>query len=167
MRRLLLSAAAMLLLGIAAGFVWLWLANPAEWEARAEGIVLTEAAAKGEFSVIVVFVLIGAVTSWLWAWATTVVLGDIGWVITPIVVVLSVLAAVIAWRVGVELGPPDPASVPGVEVGDTIPAQLAVDGVAPFLVWPIFALVGVVLGTLGQRDRAADDRAPAAVDQTG
>ncbi|MCW2769102.1 MAG: hypothetical protein JWR27_535 [Aeromicrobium sp.] len=148
----------MLLLGIAAGFVWLWLANPAEWEARAEGIVLTEAAARGEFAVIVVFVLIGAVTSLAWAWGATVVLGDIGWVITPIVVVLSVVASILAWRVGVELGPPDPGSVSGVKVGDTIPARLAIDGVAPFLVWPIFALVGVVLGTMGQRESAGVER---------
>ena len=54
----------------------------------------------------------------------------------------------IAWRVGVLLGPPDPTSVKGLTVGDHVPAELAVDGIAPFLVWPIFGLVGLIGATL-------------------
>lgn len=153
MRRLVLSTVVMLLLGIASGLVWLWLAHPAEWEVRPTGLVLTEGASRDQFSVVVVFAIIGAVVSVVWASVATLVLEDIGWVVTPVVVVVSVLAAVVAWRVGVELGPPSPVSVTGVTVGDTVPSRLDVDGVAPFLVWPIFAVVGVVLGTLGRRDR--------------
>ena len=146
-RRLLVSTLATILLGIVAGLVWLWLAHPAEWEARANGIVLTEAASKGQFSVIVVFVIIGAIASIVGGWVAVRVLPDLGWLLTPVVLVLTVVAGLVAWRVGVELGPPSPGSVAGVQVGDRVPSELAVDGVAPFLVWPIFGLVGVIGAT--------------------
>lgn len=154
-RRLLLSTLAAILLGIVAGLVWLWLAQPAEWEARSNGIVLTEAASKGQFSVIVVFVMIGAVASVLCGWAVVRVLPQLGWLLTPVVVGLTLAACLVAWRVGVELGPPSPGSVAGVKVGDRVPSELAVDGGAPFLVWPIFGLVGVIAATwFGERRKA-------------
>lgn len=135
----------MLVLGIAAGFVWLLLAQPAEWEVRGNGIVLTEAASRGQFSVIVLFVVVGAVASLLGGLLSGFTLPDLGWALVPFVIVLSAIASVIAWRLGVMLGPPDPASVAsGVSAGDRIPAELGVDGLAPFLVWPITALLGVI-----------------------
>jgi hypothetical protein len=137
----------MLVLGVAAGLVWLWLAAPAEWEARDTGLVLTEAASKGQFSVIVTFVLIGAVASLMAGWAVGWRAHDLGWVLTPLVVVGTVAAAVVAWRVGVLLGPPDPTTATGVTVGDRVPAELEVDGIAPFLVWPIFGLLGLIVAT--------------------
>jgi len=75
-------------------------------------------------------------------------LRDTGWVTTPLVVVATLAAAVIAWRLGVHLGPPDPSSVKGVPVGGHIPARFTIDGVSPFLVWPIAGLVGLIGTTL-------------------
>lgn len=142
LRRLFLTAAAMLLLGVAAGFVWERLATPAEWEVRDAGVVMDEAASKGQFSVIVVFVLIGAVTSLIWGAFAAWTLRDVGWIVTPFIVVLTLTASVIAWRLGVRLGPPDPSTVRDAKVGDHIPARLAVDTFAPFLTWPVFGLAG-------------------------
>lgn len=156
-RRTVLTSILMLLLGIAAGFVWLGLAHPSEWEAVQNGIVLNEAAAKGQFSVVVVFVLIGAGTSLVWGAVAAWVLDDLGWVVTPVVIALTLLAAVIAWRIGVELGPPDPVTVTGLSIGDRVPSELKVDGLAPFLVWPIFGLVGVV-GTMWATRHRVDER---------
>ncbi|MEV7396122.1 hypothetical protein [Aeromicrobium sp. NPDC092404] len=147
LRRLLLSVAATLLLGVAAGFVWERLASPAEWEARETGLVMDEAASQGRFGVIVVFVIVGVVTSLLLGAFSAWTLRDLGWIVTPVVILLTVAAAVIAWRVGVHLGPPDPASVKDVAIGDRVPAELAVDGLAPFLLWPILGLVGFI-GTM-------------------
>lgn len=146
-RRLLLSGLATVVLGVVSGLAWLWIAHPAEWEAREGGIVLTEAAARGQFSVIVVFVVIGLVVSLVGGWALVLAFPDLGWWTAPLVAVLTALAAVIAWRVGVELGPPPPGSVTGAAVGDRIPSELAIDSVAPFLVWPIFGLAGVMAAT--------------------
>ena len=92
----------MLILGIGAGLVWLWLAKPAEWVVRTDGnIVLTEIAARDQFGVIVVFVIAGAVASLTWGWLTSYTLRDLGWWLTPLVVVTTVVASLIAWRVGV------------------------------------------------------------------
>lgn len=146
-RRLAIATLLTLLVGIVGGLVWLWLADPAEWMGRDGGIVLTEVAARGQFSVIVVFVAVGAVASIVCGWATTRLVPDLGWFAVPVVAVLTALAALVAWRVGVELGPPPPDTVSGVQVGDTVPSQLAVDSVAPFLVWPILGILGVIVAT--------------------
>ena len=55
-RRLRAASGALLALAVLAGLAWTWLARPAEWEVREQGVVLTEAASRGQFSVIVVFV---------------------------------------------------------------------------------------------------------------
>jgi len=138
----------MLLLGIAAGFVWERFATPAEWEVRSTGVVMDEAASKGQFSVVVVFVLVGAVASLIWGAFAGWTLRNVGWIVTPIIVVLTLIASAIAWRVGVHLGPPEPTSIKGASVGDHIPAELAVDGFAAFLVWPIFGLAGFLATAL-------------------
>lgn len=155
-RRLLVSTLAAALLGIIGGLVWLWLARPAQWEAREGGLVLTEAASRGQFSVVVVYVIVGVVTSMVCGWTVARVLPGLGWLVTPCVVVLTAVAAVVAWRVGVELGPPPPGTVAGVRTGDRVPSELAVDGIAPFLVWPIFGLVGVIAATWAGERRAGD-----------
>jgi hypothetical protein len=153
-RRIVSLSLGMLLLGVAAGLLWLQLADPARWEVRSDGIVLTEAAARGQFSVVVVFVLIGVIASLIWGWVATWMLADLGWLLVPLVIVLTTLAAVLAWRIGVELGPPPPATVAGVSVGDRLPSPLVVDGIAAFLVWPMAGLVGVVGATWsGARSR--------------
>lgn len=146
-RRLVLSGLVTVVLGILSGLAWLWIAKPAEWEAREGGIVLTEAAARGQFSVIVVFVIIGLVVSLVGGWLLVQTVPDLGWWAAPLIMVLTALAALIAWRVGVQLGPPPPDTVTGAAVGDRIPAELAIDSIAPFLVWPIFGLAGVMAAT--------------------
>lgn len=139
--------AGLLLLGVAAGFVWLLLANPAEWEVTDNGIILTEDGAKGRFGVIVTFVLIGIVVAFLWGLIAGWRLRAVGWLLVPVFAITAILAGVLAWRIGVAFGPPDPASVTDASIGDKLPQRLAIDAVTPFLVWPIFALVGLLFAT--------------------
>lgn len=146
-RKTIVTVVAMLLLGVVGGLVWLWFAEPAEWEVRPQGIVLTEAASRGQFSVIVTFVTVGVVASIVWGLAAATQLRELGWLVTPVVIVATLVAAVIAWRIGVTLGPPEPASVTGAAQGEKLPAELAVDGIAPFLAWPIFGLLGMLWAT--------------------
>ena len=148
-------AAGTLVLGIAAGMAWLLLANPARWEVTDAGTILTEEGAKGRFAVIVSFVLIGIVASFLGGLIAGVRLRDRGWSLVPAFALTALVAGIIAWQVGVVLGPPDPATVTGTSVGDKIPQQLAVDSVTPFLVWPIFALVGLLLAVYSAGDGGA------------
>lgn len=146
--KLAVSVVAMLLLGVAAGVVWQWQANPAEWEVRSDGsIVLTEIAARDQFGVIVVFVIAGAIVSLIWGFATTYALRDLGWRLTPFVIVTTLAAAVIAWQLGVALGPEGPRAAVDPSVGDLLPSKLEIDSIPPFLAWPLFGMLGVVLST--------------------
>ena len=158
MKRLIALFAAMLVIGVLAGYVWAQLAHPAEWEVRTGGsIVLTEAAARDQFSVIAVFMAVGAIGSLAWAWLTTLVVRDLGWWLTPVVIVATAAAAVIAWRLGIMVGPDGPLAAVKPAVGTKLPSKLAVDGVAPFLVWPISGLLGVVGATWLSRADAVED----------
>jgi hypothetical protein len=153
----MLWSVGMLVLGVITGLVWLWLAEPAEWEVTTKGIILTEEAARGQFAVVVTFVSVGAVTCFLWGWVAGHVLRELGWVLVPVFAAVAGLAAVIAWRVGVELGPADPRDVADPSLGDRLPAPLEVDAVAPFLVWPMFALAGLLVAAWLDRREDAED----------
>jgi hypothetical protein len=145
MKRLISLFAAMLVIGVVAGFVWAQLAHPAEWEVRTGGsIVLTEAAARDQFTVVALFMAVGAIGSVVWAWLTTLMLRKLGWWLTPVVIVATAGGAVIAWRLGITIGPDGPLAAVNPAVGDKLPSKLAVDSVAPFLVWPISGLLGVL-----------------------
>ena len=135
----------MLVLGVVGGLAWLWLAEPAQWQVTERGIILTEEAARGQFRVVVRFVTIGAVVCFVWGWLAGHVLRELGWVLVPVFAAVAGLASVIAWQVGVALGPPHPRDVTDPTLGDRLPAPLEIDAVAPFLVWPMFALAGLLL----------------------
>ncbi len=145
MRRLAGWTVLMLALGVVGGLLWWWLAEPAEWEVTEQGIILTEDAARGQFAVVVTFVAVGAVLSMVWGWAAGRSLRELGWVLVPVLAVVAGAAAVIAWQVGLLLGPPDPRDVADPSLGDRLPSQLEVDAVAAFLVWPMFALLGLLV----------------------
>jgi hypothetical protein len=162
--RTVLLAVSSVVLGVIGGVLWSQLADPGRWEVRETGLVLTEEASRGQFSVIVVFTLIGAIAALVWAAATTALLRSGGWPLVLLVVVGTTAAALVAWQVGMFLGPPAPQSVSGLMIGDRVPDQLRVDGIAPFLVWPIAGLVGVLLSAWGRgwrddEDYADDERA--------
>lgn len=143
--------------------LWSQLAQPAQWQVRDAGLVLTEEASQGQFAVVVVFTLIGVLASLVWSIGATVVLRDLGWPLVLVAVGGSLLAALVAWRLGVLLGPPPPGSVSGLSVGDTVPGELVLDSVAPFVMWPAAALMGVLLATWGRQDERAIDPTTASV----
>lgn len=156
MRRLLPSLVALVVLAVVAGGLWALLAKPAQLEAREQGIVLTEAASGRQFGVVVTFVLIGIVLSFGWAAVVAWRLPRHDWFLVPLFAVATGAASLVAWQVGMLLGPDDPAAAHGLAIGDTVSAQLAVDAVAPFLVWPLFALVGLVFVVLLAGDGGED-----------
>lgn len=142
--------ASALVVGVVTGLVWWQLAQPGQWQMRDVGIALTEEASRGQFQVVVVFTLVGAIASLLWAVGVSLLSRGSGWPLVVVVVAGSVLASLIAWRTGALVGPPPPETVSGLAIGDTVPDELMIDSVAPFLVWPMAALVGVLLASWGQ-----------------
>lgn len=158
LKRLIPLVAAMLVVGAVGGYVWAQLAHPAEWEVQSSGsIVLTEVAARDQYTVIMVFMAVGAIGSLIWAWLTSLVLREVGWRLTPLVILATAAAGVIAWRLGIVLGPDGPLAAVHPVAGDKLPSKLAIDGVAPFLAWPIGGLVGVVGATWLSRGDTVED----------
>lgn len=152
----LISAA---VLGVAGGLAWWQLAEPGQWQMRDVGIALTEEASRGQFQVVVVFTLVGVIAALAWAVVLSLLAREAGWPLVVLLIIGAVLASLVAWQVGSTLGPPPPETVAGLEDGDTVPDELMVDSVAPFLAWPIAALVGVLLVSWGRgRERSPYER---------
>lgn len=130
--------------GVGAGAVWLWWAEPASWSVTPEAISLDEGGSQSQFAVIVTFIAIGCVVSLVWGALIARRAEAWGWLVVPATVGVTVVAAVVAWRVGVDFGPSSLESQLPAEAGDSVTSPLTVDSVVPFLVWPIAGLVAVV-----------------------
>jgi hypothetical protein len=108
--------------------------------------------------VVVRFIIVGAALSVGWGVLAGRALRELGWVLVPVFAAAAGLAGVIAWRLGAALGPSDPRETVKPSLGDRLPAQLNIDAVAPFLVWPMFALIGLLLAAwLDHSDEDSDD----------
>ncbi len=143
--------------GVPAAFVWWWLGAPSQWEVTQNGLILTEERAGGQFQVVGVFSAIGLVVG-LAAGVVVERLGRPGrWQTVVGLVAASSAAALVCWQLGMWLGPPDPSSVKGLQVGDLVPAQFVVDSIVPFLVWPFAAVLGYTLSLYLGPDGAHED----------
>lgn len=131
--------------GVPAAFVWWWLGSPSQWVATDRGLVLTEENATGQFQVVAVFTLIGIAVGIVSGIAVERLTRPSRWQTAVGLMLAATAAALVCWWLGVVLGPPDPTTVTGAKAGDHVPAQFAVDAVAPFVVWPLTALVGYAL----------------------
>lgn len=147
--RLLPGAVLVLLVASAlAGVAWSSWAEPGRWQVTDQGVVLTQEASQGQFGVEVLFVGIGVGLCLVWGLFVGVLGRALGWSIVPVAAVGAALASLVAWQVGVALGPPDPQTVQDLSLGDTFPDQLAVSSFSSFAAWPVAALGGVVVGLL-------------------
>ncbi|MCO7239314.1 hypothetical protein [Aeromicrobium sp. CnD17-E] len=167
MRRTVVQVVALVgvLLVLAGGAAALWvaLASPPQWEVTQQGVVLTEEASGAQVGVELLFVALGAAVGALWGLVAGFVLRRLGWVVVPLTVAATLAASVLTWRLGVELGPEGPLASRDLPIGTRIPAQLAVDSPASFVVWAIAGLVGVFVVTwaAGRRPDVSERSAPA------
>ena len=160
--RVVLAVVLLLVLATAAGAAWQAFATLPRWQVTEQGIVLTEAESSRQVGVELAFVGIGIVLALVWAAVVGVVLRALGWLLVPLVGLATAVAGVLAWRVGLLLGPGDPAATPDPRIGERIPAQPAVDAVASFVVWPVAGLLGLLLATwlVGRGDRVSERSGP-------
>ena len=76
----------------------------------------------------------------------------------------AALAGLLAYRLGAHLGPVDPMGLQaGAADGTVLPSSLSIDGLSPFVAWPLGALVGLAMTYL-LTSGGADPRADAADD---
>ena len=145
-------------LGVVAGFAWIFVAQPAQWEYREQGLVFSESAAAEQFGIVVWFVFIGFVLCLIFGWVLAVRRAEDGWRLVPVVIAASLLAAVICSRVGYSFGPPDPRTVTGLQPGDRVPMRLELGAFSPMLVWTLGGLLGILGATyLRAAEPAQDD----------
>ncbi len=151
-RASLIALAVFAALGLLAGWVWARWAEPAGYVVTSHGAVMGELQAGQRFGVDADYSALagagGLLAGSLLGWRQ----GRLGWV-QPVVVALAAgLAAVIAWRLGVTLGPPPPAqALKGAQLGDLVPEELDVHAKGLLLLWPIAALVGSLASAAAHR----------------
>lgn len=132
--------------GALAGVVWPLLAEPANYTVTESGVRLGEAEAAKQFGVTVAYAAIGALAAVCWGGFCAYRYAARGWPHVLVTLAGAAVAALLARRLGVLLGPPDPSTVVGsTSPGEHVPMQLDVNSYGVLLVWPVAALVGLLV----------------------
>ncbi len=156
-----LVVVALAVVGAVAGVVWerLWTAPAGVVESHRW--VQDEAGLRGDFSGTGTYVAVAAVAGLLAGLAVTLVFRRHEIVTFLSLVVGSVLAGWLMYRVGLALGPDDPAvlarSAPD---GTRLPGTLGVPGVSPFVALPTGALLALVVMFFGLGRHREPSRSP-------
>ena len=156
-RRLGMVLGLSLVVGVLGAALWAWWAEPAHWQVLQGRIVMTEYDSRAVFPVMLRFGVVGVALSLLLGLVGQLLL-RVDWSDAVLIASGAVVASLVAWRLGIILGPPDPTTVSGLKEGDIIEERLAVGSVVPFLAWPIGALLGVLVAGLFDRDRPDQPR---------
>jgi hypothetical protein len=84
---------------------------------------------------------------------------DVGWPVVLLGTLTAVAAALIAWEVGLHLGPQNfDDRLAAARPGDLVPIDLTLRTRTSLLIWPFFAVVPILLGSSLGRD--AEDPSP-------
>jgi hypothetical protein len=80
-------------------------------------------------------------------------LRDLGWPLVLLVAAVALLAALVCWLVGHQLGPTDFVQrLASARPGDAVPIELTLRARASLLTWPFLAIIPVLLGSSLGRD---------------
>ena len=150
LRQLLAVLAVTIVAGAVAGLVWEWLWTPPVGVVQDHRWVLDEAALRDDFSGTGTYIAVAAVFGVL-VGAFVALLFDRAELVTLIAVVVgSVVAGWLMYRVGLAVGPPDPRGLARTaREGAHLPGLLEVHGRSTFVAFPSGALVGLVVVFLG------------------
>ena len=147
-------------LGAVAGAVWelVW-TPPTQVITQHQVYADSYASLRGVFTGTALYVVVGAVTSALAALAVTMIVRGRELLVLLLVLLGSALAAAIMHRVGMSLGPPDPATIAAHTAGRaTVQGKLDVQGRSPYVMWPVASLVVLALVYFALPGRAAPAR---------
>lgn len=150
LRQLLVVLAVTIAAGAVAGLVWEWLWTAPVGVVVEQRWVLDEAGLRDDFSGTGTYIAVAAVAGVLVGALVALVFDRSELVTLVALVVGSVVAGWLMYRVGIALGPADPRALArSAEEGAHLPAQLKVLGRSPFVAFPSGALVGLVVVFLG------------------
>lgn len=149
--QLALVVVVLALAGALAGAIWEWIWSPTV------GVVVDHRWTAGDvlglqhrFSGTGWYVVVAAIAGLLAGVAVTLVADRVPLLTLAAVLAGSVLAAWLMLRVGMALGPPDPAVAARTAAdGTRLPDHLSVSGHSPLIAFPVGALLGLVLVFIG------------------
>lgn len=150
MKDLLVWVAVMVVAIVGGAAAWVQFSDPAEWQVFGGRLVMDEQSAGAEIGVTATFVVVGLIAGLVIGLVLQAVFKS-DWTGTVVFGITAVIAGLAAWQLGMWWGPDDPSTVSGLTEGDTVPDQLAVEGIAPFFAWPIGAMAGILVGSLFNR----------------
>jgi hypothetical protein len=158
-RRVGLFVALGLGLGALSGVVW-WAVTdlPTFRVVKGGGAVTSERGLAGYVAADAWFVVCGAVVGLVlgllaWRW-----FGRTGWPVVVLTVVLGSAAGLLCWAVGHRIGPGSFAvRLAAAQPGDLVAIDLTVRAKAALLVWPLFAVIPVLLGSSLGHDPEVDE----------
>ena len=157
-RRVGLFVALGLGLGALSGVAWWALTDlPTFRVVSGGGAVTSERGLAGYIAADAWFVVCGAVVGLVvgvlaWRW-----FGRVGWPVVVLVVGVGTAAGLLCWFVGHRIGLDSFESrLAAAQPGDLVPIDLTVRARAALLVWPLFAVLPVLLGSSLGRDPEVD-----------
>lgn len=158
-RRVGLFAALGLGLGALSGVGWRAVTDlPTYKVVDGGGAVTSERGLAGYIAADAWFVVCGVVVGLVvgllaWRWFSSV-----GWPVVVLTVVVGAGAGLLCWAVGYRVGPGSFAvRLAAAQPGDLVPIDLTVRARAALLVWPLFAVIPVLLGSSLGRDPEVDE----------
>ncbi|MFD1826615.1 hypothetical protein [Mumia zhuanghuii] len=143
------TIAGFLVAGAVAGVAWALLADPLQYTVvrvdDRSGLSADEVAASAAFGVLLTYAWVSAVAAAVWSAFATWRWGREGGVgVVARTAIGAAVAALVAWGVGVLLGPPTP-EVGSRPAGAEVPARLGIDAYGILFVWPVAALLALLL----------------------
>ncbi|HSN43609.1 MAG TPA: hypothetical protein VLR88_06095 [Propionibacteriaceae bacterium] len=159
-RSLVAYAVLCLVVGALSGVLWNWIVDLPSYEVHDDGsATITERAITEVFSADAHFSLIGVLVGLLVGWLGWKWFSRLGWPVSLVVMVGSLLAAVVCWQVGEAIGPGEfAARVSSAQSGDRVPIAFELTSPSAFFVWMMAALAPVLLwSSLGREDVAVPE----------
>jgi hypothetical protein len=140
--------------GAVAGVLWWWAVDLPGYQVNREGVASTSERGLADFIAgDAWFTVLGAVAGLGLGWLAWTRLRHLGWSVVLVAAGSAVVAALVCWLVGHQLGPDDfTRRLAAARPGDVVPIQLTIRAKASLLVWPFAATVPVLLGSSLGRD---------------
>lgn len=145
----LLFAAFGLGLGAVAGVVWWAVVDLPAYQVNAAGEAITsERGLAGQIAGDAWFAVLGAVVGTVLGVLAWRRFGTLGWPVVLLAGLVALAAALVCWSVGSHLGPGElSARLAAARPGDLVPIELAVRARAGLIIWPLFAVIPVLLAS--------------------
>lgn len=141
-------AALALGMGALAGVIWAAVVELPAYQVAADGGATTSE--RGLAAVIAGdawFAVIGLVAGGTLGWVAWRRLDRLGWPLVLLAIAAALVAGAVCWAVGYQLGPgPFDPRLAAARPGDQVPIELTVRARAALLVWPLGAVIPVLLG---------------------